>query len=250
MTPRDSTEWYERWFDEDYLALYAHRDAQEAQSFVENLWANLELHPGMLVADVPCGAGRHSMAFADQGARVVGVDLSTVMLSRAEETADRLKTRPLFVRGDLRNLPLQAEFDLVANIFTSLGYFSGETDNNAAFAELARILVPGGILVLDVINPGFLRDHFVAETSRATPDGLVTERRELDRGLNRVIKHIHIQNGRIERDIHESIRLYEEQDLARLAEEHDLTPVEYWGDYDGSPFSDDSPRLILFARKL
>jgi ubiquinone/menaquinone biosynthesis C-methylase UbiE len=249
MTPRDSTEWYERWFDEDYLALYSHRDSKEAQRFVDNLWANLELRPGMAVADVPCGAGRHSLAFAERGARVVGVDLSMIMLGRAEEAAEPLKTKPLFVRGDLRRIPVNAGFHVAANIFTSIGYFKEESENRTAFAELARILLPGGILVLDVINPAYLKEHFVAETSRETPDGHVFELREFDEVSNRVTKHIRIQHGRIEREIHESIRLYNQDQLTRSAEDSNLIPVEFWGNYDGGSFTSNSPRLILFAKK-
>ena len=249
MTTPDSMEWYERWFDEDYLALYAHRDSREAQRFVDNLWANLELRPGILVADVPCGAGRHSLAFAERGARVVGMDLSTIMLGRAEEQAEGLKTRPLFVRGDLRRLPMTSGFQVVVNIFTSIGYFATEFENRAAFSELARIIGPGGILVLDVINPAYLRANFVADTQRRTADGSVSERRELEAGNVRVHKHIVIRHGKVEREIRESVRLYTQDDLSELAEDNGLHTVEFWGDYDGQPFAQDSPRLILFARK-
>ncbi|HEY3296667.1 MAG TPA: class I SAM-dependent methyltransferase [bacterium] len=249
MCAKESSEWYARWFDEDYLALYAHRDVKEAQDFVEIIWASLELRPGITVADVPCGAGRHSLAFAQKGARVIGVDLSSIMLARAEEVAEVYSLPPLFVRGDIRHLPLAAEYDVVANIFSSLGYFDSEADNHAAFSELVRILAPGGILILDVINPNYLRSHFIAHTHRETRDGEMSERRELDRERKRVIKHIEIQHGSVTRKISESVRLYESQELEQMAEDRGLSVVELWGDYDGKPFVPQSPRLILFARK-
>lgn len=249
MGAKEPSEWYERWFDEDYLALYAHRDVKEAQDFVDTVWASLELRPGITVADVPCGAGRHSLVFAQKGARVFGVDLSSVMLERAAEVAEANSARPLFVRGDMRHIPLAAEFDVVVNIFSSLGYFETEADNLAAFAELAGILAPGGILILDVINPGYLRSHFITQTRRETRDGEMTERRELDVEHKRVIKHIEIQHGNVIRKIRESVRLYEPLELEHMAEEQGLSPVDVWGDYDGQPFTLQSPRLILFARK-
>ena len=73
-------------------------------------------------------------------------------------------------------------FQVVVNIFTSIGYFATEFENRAAFSELARIIGPGGILVLDVINPAYLRANFVADTQRRTADGSVSERRELEAG--------------------------------------------------------------------
>jgi SAM-dependent methyltransferase len=249
MCAKQFSEWYERWFDEDYLALYAHRDVKEAQDFVETVWASLELRPGIAVADVPCGAGRHSLAFAQKGAHVVGVDLSSIMLERAAEVAESSPVRPLYVRGDMRHIPLASEYDVVANIFSSLGYFETEADNHGAFAELVRILAPGGILILDVINPKYLQSHFIAQTHRETRDGEMIERRELDMKRKRVVKHIEIQHGNVIRKIRESVQLYEQPDLERLAEENGLLPLDFWGDYDASLFTSQSPRLIMLAKK-
>ncbi len=249
MDARDSKEWFQDWFDEDYLALYAHRDALEARRFVRRLWNHLELKPGVRVADVPCGAGRYSFAFAERGAHVVSVDLSAVMLARAVADAADLGVEPLFVRGDLRHMPLRAGFHVVANVFSSLGYFEDECDNRAVFAEFARLLCPQGVLIVDVINPPYLRANFVAETRRDTTASKVFEWRELDRDRNRVTKRIEICRDGETRTICESVRLYDREQLVRLAREQRLTPVDFWGDYDGSPFTAKSPRLILFAKK-
>ena len=243
------THWFEEWFDEDYLALYAHRDPAEARRLVDALWSALDLAPGVRVADVPCGAGRHSLAFAERGARVTGVDLSPLMLRCAAEACRSLPVPPSFVRGDLRRVPLTGGFQLVVNIFSSIGYFEDEAGNRVAFAELARLLAPGGVLVMDVIHPAHLRKHFVAETRRELPDGEVHERRELDEPRGRVIKHITIRRGHFERLIYESVRLYERDELAGMAEACKLVPFAFWGDYGGEPFASDSPRLILLARK-
>lgn len=242
-------QWFEEWFDEDYLALYAHRDPAEARHFVDALWSVLDLAPGVRVADVPCGAGRHSLAFAERGARVTGVDLSPLMLRRAAEACRELSSPPLFVRGDVRSVPLTGGFQLVVNIFSSIGYFEDEAGNRAAFAELARLLAPSGVLVMDVIHPAHLRRHFVAETRRELPDGEVCQWRELDERRQRVIKRITIRRGHFERVIYESVRLYEREELAGMAEKCGLEPFAFWGDYGGEAFTLNSPRLILLARK-
>jgi SAM-dependent methyltransferase len=249
MSTRDYTEWYEEWFDEDYLALYAHRDEAEARRFVAALWESLELAPGTTVADVPCGAGRHCLAFAEKGARVIGLDLSRVMLTRAAETCNGCSGRPLFVRGDLRHVPLTSGFQVVASIFSSLGYFDSESDNHGAFSELVRLLEPGGILIVDVINPPYLRANFVSQTRRSTTNGEVTEWRNLDEEKGRVTKQVQIRTGGGIRTIHESVRLYDQDELARLAMDRGLQTIEFWGDYDGGECTRHSPRLILFARR-
>lgn len=243
------TEWYKDWFDEDYLALYAHRDAGEARRFVKALWSALHLSPGVRVADVPCGAGRHSLAFAENGARVVGVDLSPVMLKCAVETCSTLKAPPRFVRGDMRRIPLAPEFHIAASIFSSIGYFHDAAENQAAFSELARILLPGGVLVMDVVHPTYVRSHFIAETRRELDGGQVHERRELNSAQNRIVKHITIRRGHFERVIYESIRLYDQQNLSDMAHACGLKPSAFWGNYNGESLTPDSPRLILLAKK-
>jgi SAM-dependent methyltransferase len=243
-----SSDWFDDWFDEDYLALYEHRDLAEARRFVSVLWSALDLAPGVRVADVPCGAGRHSLAFAERGARVAGVDLSPVMLKRAADECRECPRPPFFVRGDMRRVPLASGFQLVANIFSSIGYFEDEVRNRAAFSELVRLLAPGGVLVIDVIHPAFLRAHFVAEASRKLPDGEVHERRELDEARRRVIKQITIRRSNCERMIHESVRLYERAELSDMARACKLDPFAFWGDYNGAAFTSESPRLILLAR--
>lgn len=247
---REPGAWYEEWFDEDYLALYSHRNEAEAEQFVDVLWSRLGLRQGDWVADVPCGTGRHSVAFAERGAHVIGVDLSRVMLKRAAQDTRGGNFDVRFVRGDVRRIPLgSGSFRLAANLFTSLGYFESEAENERAFAELARLLMRAGTLVVDVVNPIYLRASFLSETLREFPGSVIWERRELDPVRQRVVKEIEIRRGDRTRRIRESVRMYERGELASLAEKHGLTVVDFWGDYDGSALKERSPRLILVAKK-
>ena len=94
---RDSrvvTEWYEEWFGEDYLRLYPHRDDADAERAVALIAKTLELRPGWRVLDVGCGAGRHTRAFADRGARCIGLDLSAALLRLARQTGSRRGQSP------------------------------------------------------------------------------------------------------------------------------------------------------------
>ncbi|MDD5087696.1 MAG: class I SAM-dependent methyltransferase [bacterium] len=241
--------WYEAWFDEDYLALYSHRNVAEAEQFVDTLWSRLGLQVGAWVADVSCGAGRHSLAFARCGANVVGVDLSRVMLDRARQDFHSQCSNVRFVRGDMRHIPLASGFQLAVNLFTSLGYFESEAENERAFAELARLLVRAGTLVVDVVNPVYLRASFLSETVREFPGMAVWEYRKIDEPRRRIVKEIEIRRGARTRRICESVRLYERAELASMATKNGLAVLDFWGDYDGSALEENSPRLILVARK-
>ena len=93
--------WFARWFGEEYLHLYPHRDQEEANRGVALILAQIQLSEGDRVLDLGCGAGRHLRAFEAHALRGVGLDLSLPLLrrSRAKGTAAPL------VRGDIRHLP-------------------------------------------------------------------------------------------------------------------------------------------------
>lgn len=103
--------------------------------------AALQLAPGALVLDLACGTGDLAAAAAAAGAKVIGVDFSAGMLKKAG--ARRLGC-PL-IRADALDLPLLgASCDAVVSGFALRNF----ADLAAAFAQCARVLKPGGAIVL------------------------------------------------------------------------------------------------------
>jgi SAM-dependent methyltransferase len=105
------------------------------------------LDPGALgdarVLDAGCGMGRYLRIAASAGASLVGLDLSWSLLAARELTADL--PRVALVRGDLLRPPLaEGSFDHIY----SLGVLDHTPDPRAAFLRLARLLRPGGRIVV------------------------------------------------------------------------------------------------------
>jgi ubiquinone/menaquinone biosynthesis C-methylase UbiE len=102
--------------------------------------------------DVGCGPGHTALALAPRAASVLGIDLSEAMLEQARRlAAERGIGNVLFRRADVERLPFaDASFDVVASRQSAHHY----GDVRAALAELARVLRPGGrLLVLDTVAP-------------------------------------------------------------------------------------------------
>ncbi len=102
------------------------------------------LEPGVAV-DAGCGTGRHSAHLAALGHAVVGVDASPEMLVRARERVPAGDFRA----GDLRALPVADATADVVVCALALSHLPGLD----AVAELARVLRPGGTLVLSNPHP-------------------------------------------------------------------------------------------------
>ena len=93
--------------------------------------------PGKRVLDIATGPGYVAARAAERGAESVGVDFSETMLAFARSRAPSVE----FVRGDATELPFPADsFDATTCAFLLLHLGRPE----AAAAEAARVLVPGG----------------------------------------------------------------------------------------------------------
>jgi SAM-dependent methyltransferase len=239
----DAGAWFETWFDEDYLSLYAHRDQEEAEGAVDTA---LRAAPGLArgpVLDLACGTGRHLAALRRRNPEAFGLDLSPSLLAQAEEGL-----RPWLVRGDMRRLPVRpASLAGICLWFTPFGYFDDE-GNRALMGGLSRCLRPGGVLWMDYLNPGLVRASMV-ESESLERNGLRAEIRRTVEG-NRIVKRISIHRpGEIPREAMESVRIYEPAELRDLAGAFGLELRAQFGTYDGAPFGPSSPRWIgVFVR--
>jgi len=118
--------WYELYFGEDYLDIHkADLPDELTQAQVAGIVSLLDLKPGARILDLACGHGRHSIPLAKLGFDVTGYDLSEVFLDRARADASRQDASVRWIRGDMRELPFEAEFDAVINIFTAMHYSPG-----------------------------------------------------------------------------------------------------------------------------
>jgi SAM-dependent methyltransferase len=234
-------EWFEEWFNEDYLALYPHRDDADAERLVSLLRSALPWGPGWRVLDVACGPGRHARALEFAGARCIGLDLSMPLLLRA-----RSVTLTPLIRADMRRIPVRPRsMDLTLNLFTSFGYFEADAEHHAALAEMAGTVRRGGWFALDFLNAERVRAALVPSETATLGGHQVSVTRELAGAGRFVLKTIRTDDGR---HWEERVRLFSVAELESMLAGAGVRITHQFGDYDGAPASASAPRVVLVGQ--
>lgn len=138
---------------------------------------------GARILDAGCGDGALVCALASRGAEATGVDPDPAMLAAARSRAAIAGDRATFIEGRVERLPFpDASFDVVASI-TVLCFVP---DAAGAVREMARVLRPGGRLVLGELGRWSLwaalrrlRGWFGSSTWKAARFRTATELRAL-----------------------------------------------------------------------
>ena len=99
--------------------------------------------------DAACGTGRLAGLLAGRGHRTLGVDRSDAMLARAREKLAGVEFRS----GDLTLLPVESGSVDVATCGLALTHLA---DPAPAIGELARVVRPGGRVVISDAHPTFV----------------------------------------------------------------------------------------------
>ena len=237
------SDWFESWFGEEYVALYPHRNEEDAERAVELIERSLGNRKVSRVLDMACGAGRHSRLLSKRW-RTTGLDLSEVLLRLAHKDLSEAE----FVRGDMRVLPFRrSSFGLVVNLFTSFGYFQDDESHLRVIEEVARVTSRDGTFVLDFLNTSHLRETLVPYDERDIGGRIVEQRRDISDDGRFVIKRICIRGT--DREFTERVRLFEAGDLSWMMESAGFKVVANYGNYDASPLTAVSPRAIIIGRR-
>lgn len=233
-------EWFDEWFDADYLKVYPHRDLAEARLAIEHIV--LPYHQPSSTdpwLDVACGGGRHLQVMLEHGINAFGTDRSMNLLK-----SNPPQQRSSIFRADMRQLPCRSQsFHGISLWFSSFGYFD-DTSNEAMLRHFQNILMTSGILIIDFMNAHEVIKTLVPEDQVIQGDLEIKNKRYFDGP--RLMKEIEILNKSTgeRRHVQEAIWFYTPEAIAALALKAGFALKSEYGDYQGHPFQSNSPRWI------
>jgi ubiquinone/menaquinone biosynthesis C-methylase UbiE len=245
-----SAETWDAFFSDFYLRAYAAEAADEqaeSQALAAARLAGVE--PGAELLDAPCGYGRHSIPLGRAGYRVTGVDRSAALLEEARRRAGHERW-PKLVQADYRELPFpDASFDAALNLFTSIGYLPIEEDTEV-LAGIARVLRPGGNLVIETMHRDLLVLRWSESDWRLMGEGrLLLEQRTFDAASGIATTSMTLIDGAGQRESRTwSVRVYAITELLAMLERAGFADVKTYGDFEGGAFAP-STRAVIVARR-
>jgi len=244
----NNSSWFKHWFDSSfYHRLYANRNEQEAENFIDELVRELRPKQNASALDLGCGNGRHSKWLAAKRFNVTGLDLapSSVRIAKKFET-DSLK----FYRHDMR-VPFGRNcFDYVFNFFTSFGYFKNDRESLQVVNNISDSLTDGGILVMDYLNVQFAGENLVPSEKKEIDGILYHIQRWTDKRF--FFKKITIENME-EHPIEftEQVAKFNLEDFDLMFKKNGLRIQKLFGDYTLDQYRNQtSPRLIMLTKKI
>ena len=249
-----STRRRKEWFDDDslwkdlYPLMFPDTRFVEAGGKVKKA-LSLTKPVGKSALDLCCGPGRHSIALAEHGFSVTGVDRTKYLLDKAKARARAAGVKIEWIQRDMRDFVRPDCFDLVLNMFTSFGYFEDVNEDRRVAANVYRSLKEKGVFLIDIMGKEVLARIFRERDWYELDNTMVLEERKVRANWSWMeSRWLMIKDGKMD-EFRVSHRLYSAAELAALLSDCGFGTIDIYGDLAGTPYDHTAKRLVLVAHK-
>lgn len=208
------------------------------------------------ILEVACGTGRLTIPLAVAGHQIKGLDVSEQMLQMARQKAQREGVDIEWFRQDCRAMELGRQFHLIFSATNSMQHLLDTASVEAFLRSAADHIQPGGLLLIDVMNPDVRRlargpeDRYLQKTFKDTAgDHIEVEAASRYKADDQIL-HFDLTYRRGHEVIKEksvNMRCFFPQELMSLCNHNGWHVSKRCGDYDDSPFTAASPKQLLLC---
>jgi ubiquinone/menaquinone biosynthesis C-methylase UbiE len=251
MRPLDGMDIYDD--AEFYEQEFAHRD-HEIQFYLKQA-----RRAGGPVLEVACGTGRLTLPIARAGLDATGLDVSRPMLEIARRKAAAEHLPITWVEQDCRCIALDRRFTLVFSATNAMQHLHDLDSVNGFLTSARMALERNGTLILDVFNPNpaklartaatrYLHKTIVTAAGDALRVEAVSEYHPAEQILS--FSLFYLRNGKEVRTKRVNMRCFFPEELLAICRFNRLEVLQRHGDYDKTPFANNSPKQILLCRAI
>lgn len=244
------------WYEDDdfwmafYPAMFHAGRWADATGEVQAALALLGVDAPVEVLDFCCGPGRHAIALAQLGHRVVGVDRTAPYLKIAQKKAEAAGVSMAFERADVRHFRRDGAFDAAVSLYTSFGYFDDPEDDRKVLENIHASLKSGGKGLLDMMGKEVIARTFQSRSwSEPEPGMLFLEERAVENGWERIANRwVLLREGK-QYEKRFALRMYSGVELKALMLAVGFGRVELYGSLSGDPYDQNARRLVAVGIK-
>lgn len=207
------------------------------------------------ILDIGCGSGRLIIPIAEAGHNVVGIDNSADMFAVATQRVAEEGATATLIEADVLAWETDKRFGLILIGMNTLMEFNNQTVLDLLKAA-AHLLVPGGKIVIDVIQPFIMANLENEDGDLAQDDPLNDSGRKLPMWSGWSADHTS-QQVEIKWLIKDDTELIEFSNLFHyryLDQIIDYLPAAnleidtVWGDYSRTAYDDESERMLMVLK--
>jgi len=253
----------------DFVAEYYDPAYENIRRHDIQFFVDYAVAAGGKTLELGCGTGRVLIASARAGCEITGLDFSPFMLQKCREKlakeSEAVQSRVKLIQGDMTKFSLDEKFELITIPFRPFQHLITVDEQKACLACVHKHLAPKGRFILDVFHPSIPRltdPKYLMEMDNEPPvnlpQGSVLRRTvrtagfHLDRQYNDIelIHYVKHADGREERLVHAfPMRYFFRYELEHLLSGSGFKIIDFFGNYDRSPFTSESPEMIFVVEK-
>ncbi len=222
--------------------------------FIDRIFQKEMKQKPELVLDLGCGTGSMTLALAELGYDMTGVDYSPEMLDIARERAEKAGFDVLWLCQDMREFELYGTVDAAVCCLDCINHLTEAEDILKCFDLVHNYLIPDGIFVFD-INGKFKFENIYADETYAMEEdgGVCIWQNYYDEDTKLCDFYITLfkeeSDGRYTRyDEEQCERMYLLSEIKEMLEESGLEFIGAYSDFDMNVGSDDSERIYIVAK--
>jgi glycine/sarcosine N-methyltransferase len=208
------------------------------------------------ILDAACGSGGYALNLCQAGYDMLGIDLDPGMIAYAKEKAYKSGISMTFRIEDIRCVAETDEtFAVVLCLGNALPHLLSDEDICLALSELYRILVPGGILILQTEN----YDHILQERpaqlpTLEQPDPFVAYKRFYKFRKDGLVDFTTCLTVKDDKGVHEyggtiPLRPLTCGEITEWLQKIGFSNLICYGGFDSCPYTTDAPYTIVVAKK-
>lgn len=220
-------------------------DYKKIASFINN---EINIKIDNIVLDLACGTGNLTEELKHLGYDMIGIDLSVDMLNIAKEKNPDI----LYLCQDMREFELYGTVDCICCMTDSLNYITDDNDLKEVFRLAKNYLNPGCPFIFDLNSFYKLRCILGNNTFTYDEDDIFyVWENEFDEEENICDFYLtfFIKEGDNYRRFDEthSEKAYSKEKIEKMLADAGFNNIKCYADYDKSPVSDTSERLVFVA---